>query len=410
MFKNTLINMLGIAIPGIIAIPALAYLARYLQVELFGVLLLAYAILGYAGIFDAGLTRAVIRKIATSQNLNESRVVMGTVLVAVLPLSLLPSAFIFFGAEAITGWLSVSLNLNNEVVPAIKILALIVPFFLVSAVSFAYLEGKQSFFVLNKYKIITGTVLALMPPIMVSIYGTLASAIIGLLIARVFSTCLALFSLNKAIGTLKLPFDKHILIELFSFGGWITLSNIISPLMVYADRFLLSSMVGANKVAFYNAPADLISKIGILPGAVAKTIFPLFSNNSNNIRHQERLAYIGLSVALLIVLTPIYIFSTWLLNIWLGTPYGSESGLVLKVLIIGFFFNALAQIPFSRIQALGKSKATALLHLCEVVPYLLLLVYLVERYALLGAAFAWTLRVFFDFILLRYLLYRSEVK
>ena len=66
----------------------------------------------------------------------------------------------------------------------------------------------------------------------------------------------------------------------------------------------------------------------------------------------------------------------------------------------GFFFNSLAHIPFAEIQANGNAKLTALIHLLEVIPYLLLLFYLVEKYGVVGAAIAWSVRYTIDFFIL----------
>ncbi|EIU0561890.1 hypothetical protein L3003_004929, partial [Escherichia coli] len=65
-----------------------------------------------------------------------------------------------------------------------------------------------------------------------------------------------------------------------------------------------------------------------------------------------------------------------------------------------FLFNALAQIPFSSIQAEGKSQYTAAIHLCELVPYIYLLFFMINKYGIIGVAYAWLARTLVDFVLL----------
>lgn len=109
LWKNTLWNILGLVIPTIIALPAMALMARLLGVEPFGLFMLAFALLGYASIFDGGITRAVIRSVAINQtSLDRVRDVMGTALWAVLFLSLVASALTYWGAETIVTLLNVS--------------------------------------------------------------------------------------------------------------------------------------------------------------------------------------------------------------------------------------------------------------------------------------------------------------
>lgn len=399
IIKNTVLNAAGLVIPGLLFIPAAAYLARTLGVEQFGLLLLMYAMLGYSGIFDAGMTRAVIRKIAQSKTKDEDDFIMGTALGAVLVISAIPVFLVLFFSDDMAVWLKVSENYTADTVAGLKLLALVVPLFLITVVAFSYLEGKEEFLKLSLFKVITGIVMATAPAIAVYNDASLVSAVLGLLGARIFTAILAIFSLNMSIGIRNLKFDKKVLIDLVTFGGWISLSNIISPVMVYMDRFILSNSVGAASVAFYNAPSDLIEKISVLPGALARTIFPLFSRLGSHIEYEKKI-YFGLVIVLLILLAPLFLMAESIMDLWLGEPYGLQSSFILKILIIGFFFNALAQIPFAAIQAKGYSRLTALLHLTEVAPYLLLLFYLVDIWGLVGAAYAWTARVIIDFFCL----------
>ena len=86
--------------------------------------------------------------------------------------------------------------------------------------------------------------------------------------------------------------------------------------------------------------------------------------------------------------------------IWMGESYGNQAADVLSILLVGFYFNSLAQIPFSVLQAKGKSKTTALIHTAEIIPYLALLFYLTYNFELIGTAIAWSIRTGIDLIVL----------
>ncbi|EFW1954480.1 O13/O129/O135 family O-antigen flippase, partial [Shigella flexneri] len=73
IIKNSVWNLFGYAIPTLIAIPSLGFLARGLGPEGFGVYTIAIALVGYAGIFDVGLTRSVIREIAIHRDNHHER-------------------------------------------------------------------------------------------------------------------------------------------------------------------------------------------------------------------------------------------------------------------------------------------------------------------------------------------------
>ena len=84
MLKNSTWNILGVVIPSLIALPTMGVLSRKLGIEQFGLFTLAFAIVGYATIFDAGLTRAVIRAVAMHHgNVEKNKSVIATATYAV---------------------------------------------------------------------------------------------------------------------------------------------------------------------------------------------------------------------------------------------------------------------------------------------------------------------------------------
>lgn len=89
---------------------------------------------------------------------------------------------------------------------------------------------------------------------------------------------------KSVIYSAKFSFDINTLKRLISFGGWITVSNIISPIMAYFDRFIISHLMGASKIAFYTAPAEGVSRLINIPYALARALFPKLSycNDKNN--------------------------------------------------------------------------------------------------------------------------------
>ena len=57
--RNTIWNIVGQSLPLLLAVVAIPLLIRRLGVDRFGVLTLAWALVGYFGLFDLGLGRAL---------------------------------------------------------------------------------------------------------------------------------------------------------------------------------------------------------------------------------------------------------------------------------------------------------------------------------------------------------------
>jgi len=401
LIKNSGWNILGVAIPSLIAIPAMGFMARLLGLEIFGLFTLAYAIVGYASIFDGGLSRAVIRAIAKdSACLGKAQKIIGTAGWTVLILGLLATVILWFSSPALSKLLNVSAENMSDTIKAFRWLSFSIPPLLLSSIWLSYLEGKERFSELNIIKIFSSSLLIVLPLFFVLGKPILSFAILGMVLGRYLTMFFALFVCIKNLKGNIWRFDKNTLVELFRFGSWITLSNLISPLMVYFDRFILANLVGAQKVAFYSAPAEAVSRLLIVPAAVSRALFPRLSRQSEDAQAQAKKSFWVLFLVCVSIAAPTFIFTEELMTLWMGVEYSGDSAKALKILLIGFIFNSIAQIPFSQIQAAGHSKVTALVHLCELGPYILLLYFLISEFSVLGAAMAWTLRVAIDFFII----------
>lgn len=397
LIKHSSWNIIGAVIPTLIAVPTLGMMARKMGVENFGLFTLLFALVGYASIFDVGISRAVTRMISIHKNDKKlSNNVLSTSSWSILIFSLIGMLLLFQLSPNITQWLNVSERLYDDTVYSIKIMSFSIPIFLLTQVWLGYLEGLELFAIINKQRIFTSSLMSILPLISLYIDETLSSAIFGLLTARLITLITVYLITIRNSTFLFKKFDVSILKNLLTFGGWLTASNIISPIMVYFDRFILSNISGAGTVAEYTAPSDLVSRLGIIPGSIAKALFPKLTLNDDSYKH----GLILLGISAFIIILPTFIFANDILALWLGKEYSGLPATVLKMLLIGFFFNALAQAPFAAIQAKGEAKITAYIHAIEIIPYLIILYIFINLFGVIGVAIAWTLRVIIDFIFL----------
>lgn len=406
LIKHSALNLIGKFIPALVGLPAYGYLARALGVELFGIYTLAIIVIGYAGIFDAGLTRAIVREIALNrENKSEQRKIIACGTISIFFFGLIAMAVMAACAPLIVKALNISLDKQQDAISSITVLALSIPIFLLNQIWLSILEGNEDFLQLNIQGSVGSVFVSGVPVLLVAFENSIISAVIGLFIARVITLIISAVMVRDEISRAGLKFDKEVFKRLITFGGWSALTGIISPIMVYFDRFILANMLGAKVVALYSAPAELISKGLIIPSALARSIFPKLAVADNEFekRKLKRLGYIlivtvcGFGTLLGMLLAEI------VMTTWMGDGFSGKPVLVLQILLVGFFFNSLAQIPFADIQAKGKSKVAALLHLFVIIPYIIALTLLINFFGIVGAALAWSARVSVDFILLFYL-------
>lgn len=164
----------------------------------------------------------------------------------------------------------------------------------------------------------------------------------------------------------------------------------------------MSNQIGAQFVAYYTAPSEGIARATIIPNALATALFPRVSSEKKT-EHKKsivRLSYFIMLMCVVPISLFVFIFSEKIMTVWMGSDFGDTSSTILRILIIGYIFNSLAQIPFATIQASGKARITAMLHLIELVPYLLLMIIAVKYFGITGAAIVWSSRMIVDFFLL----------
>ena len=406
LIKNSIWNLGGFIIPTLIAIPSLGVLARHLGTERFGLFTLAFAIVGYASIFDAGLTRAVIREIAIHRNSEtEQRKIISTSTITIGVLGGVASLLIYIATPLASSLLKISTTYNNDTELAFKVLAFSIPIFLLNQVWLAYLEGHERFANINIQRMISNSCIAGIPTVFALYSPTLTAAIVGLLLGRCVSLIISFWFCREIIIHSGLLFHRTVFKRFIKFGGWMTVSNIISPIMVYFDRFIISNTLGANQVAYYTAPSEGISRALNVPGALARALFPKLSNatSKSEKNHLEKISYLLIASVCLPMIILGFVYAQEIMVIWMGDEYAGEPVIVLRILLVGFFFNSLAQIPFAKIQATGKAHITAILHAIELIPYLTLLYILSKHYFLMGVAFAWSIRVTVDFLSLYFI-------
>jgi O-antigen/teichoic acid export membrane protein len=183
------------------------------------------------------------------------------------------------------------------------------------------------------------------------------------------------------------------------FGAWLTVSTVVSPVMVFVDRFLIGALIGAAAVAIYTIPFNLVSQMLLIPGALGLALFPRLAASSQS----RELTRDAISETAFLI-APISLIGFLLidpfLSLWIGPGVASQAAPIAYLLIPGFFANGLAQLPSASLHAAARTDLNAKIHLAEILPYLACLWLGLTAFGVAGAAIAWSLRVTADFVAL----------
>ena len=193
--------------------------------------------------------------------------------------------------------------------------------------------------------------------------------------------------------------------EILGFGGWAAVSTVVSPVLVALDRVLLGARAGVGAVGVYAAPYELATRVLLVPGALSATLFPSLSvlDGKGDQEERARLARRATGAIALLVAPVMLVFVVGadpLVRLWLGAEYASGAATVLRLLAPGVLVNALALVPFTLLQAMGRADLPARFHMVELPLHAALTWVLVGRWGSAGAAAAWTIRAALDAALL----------
>src|SRR5467141_1091118 len=415
--RNVIWNLLSYGLPMLVAVFCIPILIRGLGKERFGVLALAWAVFGYASLFDLGLGRALTQLVAKKLGAGEECEVPTLVWTSLLLMLLLGLAGAFV-AVSLSPWLvhralHVPVALQRETLNSFYLLGLSIPVVISTAGLRGLLEAHQRFGTINALRIPMG-VYSFAGPLLVLPFSKSLFPVIGVLVAGRVIGCIAHVLLCfRVVPELRERIAWHGAAAgpLLRFGGWMTVSNIVSPLMVTMDRVLIGAMVSMTAVAYYATPYELVTKLLIIPGALVGVMFPAFSASFSQDRARTAALYSRCVKYVFLILFPAVLLTVGLaqngLTLWLGADFAQHSSRVLQWLAVGVFLNSLAQVPFALVQGVGRPDLTAILHLIELPFYLLALWWLISTYGVEGAAIAWTARVGVDALILFVMAKRS---
>jgi O-antigen/teichoic acid export membrane protein len=402
---------MGGGLPLVVGVVSIPFAIKGLGKDGFGILSIAWVVLGYFGMFDFGLSQATTKysseALAKGETINFCRIFWTAILVS-FGLGLVgTSMLIVVTPYLVEHLLKVPAGLIAAARYSFILLAFSLPVVLCSSSVRGVLGAAQRFDLINKVQLPLSISTFLIPGLSYPFSLSLTSVVGLMILSRIAAGAIYIHLCFKLFPDLKhnIRMDFKTLKTMLSFGGWISITNIVSPLLVYMDRFFIGSFISITSVAFYTAPYEMVIRMRLFPNAIMEALFPEFSAASvikNDGRVESLFArsmkYISLLMGIVVILL-IY-FASDILRIWLGTEFAATSVNVLKILSIGVFFNALATVPFILLLGVGRPDIPAKFHIIELTFYIIALIFLVKHFGINGAALAWSLRVFLDAILL----------
>ena len=413
-------NIVGQSSPLLIGLLTIPLLLSQLGAERFGLVAIAWSILGYTSVFDLGISKALVLFLSnkdTQKETGQVEVFIGTAYAVSLAMGIILAQSFGLMCTKIPEILNANIDLYSEVSRSCIIIALSAPVILLSNAARGLLEARLMFREVNYIRLFVGALNFLAPTLISLHWINLETIIASLLVIRVLEFILyqrIAWKEYRLLPDIRL-LNKETLAKLLGFGGWITVSNIISPLMETLDRFIIASKLSLNEAAAYVVPSDLTQRLRVVPSSLASVMFVKLAGSAHysesentDLSKEFGFAYNAIIIIQCLITSLLLMFAEYLLKFWLGAQLDPKSIVVSQYLLIGSFINGVAVLPHTLIQSSGRSDITAFIHLFEFPIYLALLFILIDSFGIQGAAIAFLIRVALDALLLHGFCYKIQ--
>jgi len=408
--RNVFLNLFGYGIPLFVAVFTIPVIIRALGTDRFGILTIAWVLIGYLGLFDMGLGRALTKLVAERLGSDSSQQIPALIWTALFVMlgigtavAIIASTTLPFMAREL---LKVPVQLKNETYTAFLILILFTPIIIISVGFRGVLDAYQRFDLTNAVRIPLGLFTFIAPLLVIPFSVSLVPLFVVLMAGRLVAMLVQMLFCFRIIPDLRTNITIHrsLLGPLLKFGGWMTVTNIITPLMMYADRFVIGTLISVTAVAYYATPGEVVTKLLLISSSLMGVLFPAFSSTFEN-NQEKTISMFSKGVKYIyLVMFPIVLAILVLtregLTFWLGTEFAIQSTLVMQLMTVAIFFISMGRVPYALIQGVGRPDITAKLHMSELPIYLVILWIAVQRFGIKGAAFVWMLRALIDSALL----------
>jgi len=403
--RNTSYNLIASLVPmGVSFFTVPVYISILGQTR-YGIMAIFALLLGYFGVFDLGLSSAIAHRLAGADenNLAERRKILWTgisinAFIGLMgSLAVLPVANWYFTTQ-----IKVSPAVRPEVLSAAPWLALAVPVMLLTSVLRGALQGAGQFRNMNVITATGGVFTQLATLVVAWVRPDLSIVLPVMFLTRIIMLLALAFSVKaNVLRSWRPMIDRSRIADLFSFGGWIAISSLISSLMTTIDRFIIGSTTGAQSISYYSVPYQIGERALIIPSALSSAIFPKLARSSEvDVKIIALKSLNAVAAVMVPAFTVAVSFLQIFLSLYISKSFAAEATIPGRFLFAGFCINCFGLCFYVCLQGGGKPKLVAVTHLIEILPFIVCLILALRGWGIVGAAVVFTARITADSLLL----------
>ena len=400
VLRNAGLNLVGQGLPILVALVSVPFVLLSLGDARFGILTIAWLIIGTSQIVDLGMARAVTKFSADAISrdaLSEISSILRGALWIQVPVGILAGGLLAVSASSLAESVFVIPDeLIEETRDTLFVVGASIPVALLTGSYRGLLEAAGRFDIVNVFRVIFSSLSYLIPLAGGLVGWGLVEMTLLLLLSRAVQLyalhriCMRLYPVSR---WLRRPEWKQ-LRNMLGFGGWAAISSVLGPLQENVERFMLAALLPIALVTYYAVPLDMLVRIYILPASLATVLFPamafLTTGRFSEILDLYLSSFKIVSLAVSLILLAVFILADPMLRLWVGVDFSEHATPVVRVLVLGIFASSLNLLAFSFYHAVGRPDVPAKQQIFRLPIICGLAWFLISEYGIVGAAAAWT--------------------
>lgn len=394
--SNAVSNLLGAAIPALVALATVPMVVAGLGDANYGVYSLVTAIVGYFAVIDINVTAGSVKYIAEYNARQDRARIAETFCFGVIVYALLGMAGglgLFVGARTlVTGVFAVPQALEPEAVATLQLAAL--GFFLSQLQNYlqSVPQSLMRYDLSGRIEMFFGTVVPLATvAVLMAGFGlfevilvrVVSSVVHGLVLWRVVRRLLPGLAWRRPGAEIR-----H---RMLNFSAYSFLSRFASLSYAHADKLIIGSLVGVTGLAYFAVASTLANRVLGLTYRLSGVFFPAASAlaAAGELARLDR-AYLKATRYVVYLngaaLVMVAVFAHPILHYWMNPQFADAGALVLAVMAASQFVDSLTSLPSLVNDGMGHPRVSGLFAVARAVAGTLMVYAGVAGWGIDGAA------------------------
>ncbi|TFH08435.1 MAG: hypothetical protein E4H07_07700, partial [Nitrosomonadales bacterium] len=388
---------------GIFSLAFIPIYVKLMGVEVYGLIGIFMSLSAMLALLDMGLSATMSRELSrlsvVEDSAQESRNLARTFEGIYWGIGIILGVVVVLLAPLITKYWVNSTSISSETVEkALIIMGVLLASQWPSAIYTGGLRGLQRQVALNVIQIISVTVKHV-GAVIVLLF--ISPSILSFFLWQTFVALLTTFVLAKWLWKSlsksgeRSKFDKGLLVKNWRFASGMMGISLVTIILTQLDKLILSKMLTLETFGYYMLAFSVASALHGLVSPIMTALFPRFTQLVSSAEETDLIILYHkgcqlLSVLVLPAAITVAIFSKDILAIWLeDTLVVQNTYQILTLLMIGTALNAIMTPPYILQLAHGWTKLAFYKNIIAVICIIPLMVWLVDMFQGVGAAWAW---------------------